>query len=585
MTTINQKINYYQPSMQALGQSQVPQHAPAMEGNAVQENPMAGMFFDENFDAKDKKLSLILFAPIYGGLYLLNKLLPGLHGGEYSKSLSGRLANFGDKIANGKLATSAVGKMIGNAGSWVANVAKKVVNKSKILSTITKMPTIPENSQVLSMMGGAKEELVRDFSNLMKGGLGKTGTVAEKREFLKALTENFGINYKQLKKIDNFITLPPAEQQKVLKFVKDTCSKLGSTGAANAGQYQQIGNQLKAMTEASSKLGRFLPKALNRGMYGLLMGGGIFMALSAFAIAKAIPTTKKAEKGDKFSTFMEEFLSNISWVITMPIGIKLMNAIGGLKNLGMSPARLRKYRQMLKVHNGTTFASEAAWKASADALKAFRNKGKIGFFGKIARGIGKFIGAGREVVKPYIKTGANLSKMDKFKNFMAKAKFKGANWIAYPIGLLTYMMIFSPIVDKLFVKASHAVFGKPKHSRYDEKPEAAEEQQPQQVQPGANPFATDTITHDSPTNLLNMYQIGQNTDAQSATANGDSYTYIPSPEGVKVADQQNLEAHRTYIPSSEGVKLNPVDTTLADQALARADKAEKNALEALSMKF
>ena len=587
MTTINQKINVYQPSMQALGQSNLASNQTAMSGNAVQENPMGSMLFDENFDAKDRKLSLILFAPIYGALYLINKMMPKLHGGEYEKSISGRLANWGDKVANGKIATSSFGKALGSVGDWIKTAASKVVNKSKILSAITKMPTVPENSQVLSMMGGAKEELIRDFSNLMKGGLGKTGTIAEKRQFLKALTDNFGINYKQLKKIDNFITLSPDEQKNILKFVKETCAKIGSSGAANAGQYQQIGNQLKAMTEAGSKLGRFLPKALNRGMYGLLMGGGIFMALSAFALAKAIPTTMKAEKGDKFSTFMEEFLSNISWVITMPIGIKLMNAIGGLKNLGMSPASLRKYRQMLKVHNGTKFASKEAWKASADALKALKNTGKVGFFGKIARGIGKFIGAGREVVKPYIKTGANLSKMDKFKNLLAKAKFKGGNWIAYPIGLLTYMFIFSPIVDKLFVKASHALFGKPKHSKYDEKPEVAQEQ-PQQTQPGANPFATETIVHESPTNLLNMHQQGQQYIQKPGSIvkpNGDNYTYVPSSEGVKVAGQPYTESQRTYVPSAEGVKLQPVDTTLADQAMSRADIAEKNAMEALSMKF
>ena len=587
MTTINPKVNYYQPSMQALGQSQVTQNPPAMEGNAVQENPMGSMLFDENFDAKDRRLSLILFAPIYGGLYLLNKLLPSLHGGEYSQSLSGKLASWGDKVSNGRLAQSTVGKAVTNAGAWVKNATKSLVNRSKILSAITKMPTVPENSQVLSMMGGAKEELLRDFKTLVMGNIGKSSSVAEKKAFIKTLQEEFGISYKQLKQLDKFAILSPDKQEKALKLVKDICSKMGSASSANAGRYQQIGNQLKAMTEASSKLGRFLPKALNRGMYGLLMGGGIFMALSAFALAKAIPTTMKAEKGDKFSTFMEEFLSNISWVITMPIGIKLMNAIGGLKNLGMSPARLRKYRQMLKVHNGTNFATKEAWQASADALKALKNKGKVGFFGKIARGIGKFIGAGREVVKPYIKTGANLSNMEKFKNALAKFKFKGGNWIAYPIGLLTYMFIFSPIVDKLFVKASHAVFGKPKHSKYDEKPEVAEEQQ-QQVQPGANPFATDAIKHDSPTNLLNAYQNGQQYAPENVVqnaANGDNYSYVPSPDGVKVAGQPYSEAHRTYIPSPDAVQIKPQDTTLADQALARADIAEKNAMETLSMKW
>lgn len=590
MTTINPKVNYYQPSMQALGQSQVTQSAPAMEGNAIQENPMGSMLFDENFDAKDRKLSVILTFPIFYGLQLLNRLFDRTNGGEYSKSLAGRLANWGDKISNGKIATSGFGKAVTSAGNWISNTTKAIVGKSKILTAITKMPTIPENGQVLDMMGGAKEALVRDFSSLLgspKSSLFGKPTVAEKRQFLTNLRNTFGLDHKQFKNISNFQRLSKPEQEKVLKLIKDLCSKFGSSGAENAAKYQQIGNQLKAMTESGSKLGRFLPKLMNRGIYGLTFGGGIFMAMSAFALAKAIPTTMKAEKGDKFSTFMEEFLSNISWIVTMPIGIKFMNAIGGLKNIGMSPARLRKYRQMLKVHNGTKFTSEAAWNASNEALKAMRNRGKVGFFGKIARGIGKFVGAGREVVKPYIRTGANLSKMDKFKNILAKAKFTGANWLAFPIGLLTYMFIFSPIVDKLFVKASHAVFGKPKHSRYDEKPEVAEEQQ-QQVQPGENPFATEVITHESPTNLLNMHQNGQQytgTSGETVKPNGDNYTYVPSSEGVKVAGQPFTESYRTYVPSSEAVKLNPVDTTLADQAMARADIAEKNALEALSIKF
>ena len=86
--------------MQALGQSNLASNQTAMSGNAVQENPMGSMLFDENFDAKDRKLSLILFAPIYGALYLINKMMPKLHGGEYEKSISGRLANWGDKVVS-----------------------------------------------------------------------------------------------------------------------------------------------------------------------------------------------------------------------------------------------------------------------------------------------------------------------------------------------------------------------------------------------------------------------------------------------------------------------------------------------------
>ena len=586
---VSNNVVRYNVPMQALGQSQLGGTTPNMQGvqEQVSNNPMMGMFADPNETPEDRKLSAVLTVPMALGLYKTMDVFARVNGGAYEKSFIGRLARFGDKISASKYMKPAHSVWNFTKTKW-----QNLVGKSKILTALTKMPSVPENTMVKSMLHGTKEELVGEFASLVKKHVEQGGALADFKfkvgSTLEPMTDSI------LESIGKYADSAPAVKNSILKQVKSFCENSGKQSAvfdkllgkltSRTVTAEQIGNKLKAVSEASSTLGKSLPKAAIRGLHGLTWGGGIFMLMSAVSLAKAAVKTKNTEKGDKFKTFMEEFLGNISWIVTMPLGIKLMNAVGGLKNLGLTPDKLKSLRQMKAVHNAAKFSSEAANKASLDAIKAFEkaSTAHIGFFGKIAKFAGKILTTGREVLKPYIIENPATAG-EKFKNILGKMKFKGSNFLAYPIGLLAYMMIFSPIAEKIFVKISHGIFGKPKHSRYDEEPENNEVpfegtqnqtvQQPEQAQPYT------PIAHTSPTNLINMRQNGQVYTPTSSSSSSVSVAQAPNDDG------KILEPVRTYVPSSACLVSGDLDPTAANNAMARADAAEKKALEVLAMKF
>ena len=82
-----------------------------------------------------------------------------------------------------------------------------------------------------------------------------------------------------------------------------------------------------------------------------------------------------------------------------------------------------------------------------------------------------------------------------------------------------------------------------------------------------------------------MYQNGQRYQTpQSTVTNNVNNTTIINGE-QKDDDGKVLEPVRTYIPSPVGVQLKGEDPTKGQAALARADLAEKQALETLAMNW
>ena len=163
-------------------------------------------------------------------------------------------------------------------------------------------------------------------------------------------------------------------------------------------------------------------------------------------------------------------------------------------------------------------------------------------------------------------------------------------------------MIILPFLSKIAVKGSHLIFGKPKNSLLDEGKEKAPEaavQQPQQTQvppqlqqqmQPQNPAQQQTVTQQTTTstvnqqagqnlsNLLNKYKNPQQTTSTTTT------TTTQTVNNNEPAKPQ--EPVRTYIPSPEGVKIsNTEDTSSADEALRRAELAEKKAMETLGMRW
>lgn len=588
------KYNVQLTANSQAGVSNQPVHTPSMNGG------IADSALVKSFDKskQDQILTYGLMAPFTLLLAKLHAMITNANNGEYEKSLIGKIAKFGDKLSDNSVTNSSFGQKVRNFISWTKDTTKNIINKSSTLSAMVKTPSVPEYAFVKSAAHGAVDEVLNDFVSFVERHVKDGGKLTD-----------LGLNETQFNKIK-------ANPSASLEEIKDICKKVGNKHSVTKGKFlgkflsknvslEQIGNRLRAMTDSSS-IGKFLAKSANRGAFGLFVGGGLFMLMSAHAIAEATVRAKNAEKGDKFPTFMEGFLGNISWVVTFPLGIKLMNAVAGLKYHGMSPEQVAKYRDALKAFNLQAekgFASKAeykqAYQAVKDAFNVTKNGGTKSFWNKLVSLPGRFLSYGREVAKPFIqKDAVGAQKMG---NFMRKIpKFIRNHPVAILIGFGTYMGVFSPFVENIFRKCSYAIFGKPKHSMYDEEPEAQNVETTNNTEQTVSQDSTQTATNsvsqnpfvaqsDSPTNLLNMYKNGvkyvppaNNTTSTTSTTSTTNITNIQN----KTEDDSGarLEQLRTYIPSPEGVKVNGEDPTAAQKAIERSMSAEKLALDTLAMK-
>ena len=243
------------------------------------------------------------------------------------------------------------------------------------------------------------------------------------------------------------------------------------------------------------------------------------------------------------------------------------------------------------------FANKAEWKASKNALRTELKANVKNPVTKLFKKIGRIVTVGLEQIRPYDKKdiadiAADGTKtyrkglMSKIKDFFRHPKFGFKQMAGYPMRIVLGMMIILPFLSKLAVKGSHLIFGKPKNSLLDEGKEKPQEQlqnpqqtqippqlqHPQNVQQPVSQTATQTTVQSmqNSSNLLNKYKnnTASTTTTQTVTQNNNPpepvRTYIPSPAGVKIVNQQE-------------------DTSAADNALTNADKAEKLAMQTLKM--
>lgn len=365
-----------------------------------------------------------------------------------------------------------------------------------------------------------------------------------------------------------------------------------------------------------SALGRFLNKYMNivlEGATNRVAGGKIMVLMQAFYFADVLYKSMKADGvGEKLKSFAERFTEMIAFFACMPMAIKLMHSIGGLQYAGMTKEQVELYRQHLKAHNMKAmsggFANKIEWKVSKDKLVEELNAGVKNPITKLFKRIGRIVTVGLEQIRPYDKTDIGVMKdgvktyrkgvWNKLKDLWRHPKFGIKQMAGYPMRIGLGMMIIMPFLGKLAVKGSHLLFGKPKNSLLDEgKEKPQEQQQPQSVQQTQLPpqlqqpmqqqpvqqttatQSTTTVTQpgQSPSNLLNKYQNGSTTTTTTTTQT-QTQTTTPNLSAPN-------EPVRTYIPSPLGVQIinQQEDTSAADQAMLSADKAAKLAMQTLKM--
>lgn len=231
-------------------------------------------------------------------------------------------------------------------------------------------------------------------------------------------------------------------------------------------------NKVKSITAPTTKLGKLLPKMAKLGMRGLTFGGGFVncLLMLGFFMSEPVKNAIDAPKDKKVATSVHGFFDAMSWVISMPIALKTMHAVNGLKNIGKNKTQVDDYMSALKTFNKNVkaglYSDKAVYDSKLAELLSKKNAGNSAKgFKKVLSGVAKFLSVGLEQIAPYKAPTKNLSGSAKIAaklgNITRALPNFGRNFVGYPLRFGLYMFAFQPIVDKLFSGPITAVFGKP----------------------------------------------------------------------------------------------------------------------------
>lgn len=468
-------------------------YAPQVQPAGEQENPMGSL-----------KYILPTWFVLHNGTNVFNKL----NGGEYEKSLVGRLGKLGDRISETSLVNNSfVENMKSHKRTIKANL-QSFIDKHPLLSAMQKTPTRPECSLVTNFLETQAEADVKEgFNKLSKyiekgpKSLKELGATKDEINALKAKygTTMFGrikdlkgaLRELEIERMGFDITSIPADEpmknvrlshlnlslgdyevlkknpEKFGKIVEDSLKE----GKAISPKLAQYFNKVKSISAPKSALGKFLPKAAKLGMRGLTFGGGLFNTLLvAFFMGEAVKNTIDAPKEQKVGTAAAGLLDAMSWVVAMPIALKAMHAVNGIQYKGMDKAAVEAFRNAQKTFNATAkaggFATEAAYNTAKEAVLQLKNPiAPKGFWGKALDKTAHFLSIGLEQFAPYKQSTEGLTgaakRSAKWANFKRFLPNLGKNFVGYPLRFALYAMVFSPIVEKVFSGVTSAIFGKP----------------------------------------------------------------------------------------------------------------------------
>ena len=376
-------------------------------------------------------------------------------------------------------------------------------------------------------------------------------------------------------------------------------------------------------------IGRSLPKALGwlvEGCTNRFSGGKLAPFIQATIFADMAYHVYKAPKGEHGKTFAERFVNDFSYFIAGTLGLIGLHKIGGWKFLGTDIAGREAYNAAQAAHNAKNaakgFASKKLWNESRKAANALLNTDSLKWYEKILQKIGCFVNMGNGHFKPYLSPNKhNLNWLRRIMN---------TNVIGVPFRIWAVIFAFTPFVAKVLTKCTHAIFGKPTNSVLDEDKEDEESQDQSQaatamVNPaqaqnagpgqsqvqningmpnsnvikqtinnqGANPNNPQVPYNQNAQNNPQQYPNNQNIQGQSpnnATSQVQTMNVQNPNGGVTTTTTQVVnnsannsndnskteqEPVRTYVPSPQGMVQQGPDTSAADAAIARADKAEK----------
>lgn len=634
----------------------------------VDKTPQSDSF--ENQEKKDNKKPLLILGSWFGLNKLMDLFNKNCSNENYEKTIMGRLGTFGDKVSD-KYKDNKILTSIKAGGSTFKTFIKNYINKKPLLSAMFNTPTKPENSFVKGFMETQQHADLSEAARTIEGYLGEMpktlkeagatkaeiqalkakygkGTFGGVKNLRKALQE---LQFNRIGAPANFIdTLAPDKIAETLKEMKikhlgldpstyetvlknptkyekvitEACKRGGKNAKAFFGRNSWLPfvglftkrstnlsmsyNKLISGTKHVSKLGKALAKAPKLFMRGLTFGGGKINSLFvAFGLGTALYNALKAPKDQKVGTAVAGGVDAVSWIVSMPLAIKLMHGINGIQYTGMSKMQVGRYRvayrNFEKMAKSGAFADKAAYDAAWQSVQNLKNvAGTQSKFVKAMKKVGSFLSIGLETKPAYkevtkgLKGSAKMSAIGR--NLKRMLPSLGKNAVGYPLRFAIYALAISPLVEKLISSCTSAIFGKPYEPEEEAEKEAKEKVaenpsqniqpiQPKQTQPSNSqhveqqPVVKTVSINDLPDdNLIKRELSGDH------VINQPEERYIPSEkceiEGI-VSPYDNED--RTYIPSDSAptIKSNQeADRSKVDVAIAKASKAEENAMNVLN---
>ena len=502
------------------------------------------------------------------------------------------------------------------------NMLKKVFN----VNNISKIPETNAVNQVLLHRLGRTPEQIKKIQALG----GSEATAAVKREILKEM----GLTTDKLKFIKedvfgNSIDDVIKATQKVKGKVRMGAGHYGWMGPGTKLFERTIGcdeiyNKLHSMSGgAKTATGRFTSKLMQMIHRGLTFGGGKLGALIFIAplLVEVGMNVKKADKDQKVGTIANGLMENISWVFTLPLALRMMHSLGGVKYAGMTKDQVENYRKALANFNNKAkageFKTKLEYNKAKTKIKDMLKVDKQNIFTKGIRKLGSFMTMDLETFKPYRSSNIAANGFRKLPNMFR-------NIAGIPMRFGIWGAISMGVLGAALTKCTTAIFGKSYDSmKQDERKEEKKKQKqflkddlndrlyktaqmkaasaatastpkPQQnrqayASRGINEYSSLTPqiqkeeTTDNYTYIPSQENIIPSPIKPDKT---DNYTYMPSQECTIKTENTDSSAKRRYIPSQAAVNIQKnFDNSGLQAALDRAQRAEDRALRVLAGNF
>ncbi len=591
--------------------------------NVIDSNPIIGKV--KNRGMSDHAITALLIAPVYTGLWwFMEAVNTFAKGPDYAKTWMGKLGGAGDAVAGNGFYKNTIGRVfqgLGVAGEWVNN---NIIEKFQPLNVLKKGATPAWDMAKMQKHGVAGfaftqaneliEQLVtneaeKSLANVAaKRGL-KVAELVERKPNALAnlkhlmLKKHFGINEQALAdiksrhdipaiikvmekskeksvvidKLFNMIPIP-----KWLGFLKrnvpmtEIINKLAAVAGKSVVGKTAVGEHI-----AKTGLGRFLPKASFYGIEGVTFAGfqgKLVLLMSSFFVAGALNHARKAEKGEKVKTFMEELASSMGFLIGIPLAAICTYAMAGWRYTGMKPEQIDAFEksvaEIVKNNNKHVY-SEAGFKqaiAGAKQLLKDPTTGPMKWVHAPFRWVGTLLSSGLSYMPqwndPALKNSGRMAKF--FSNIKTNAKC-GLGIVGRAA---LVMAVIAPLFSNKIVQASHLIFGKPKHSILDGEPPAEttpETQQPALVpphmQPMPAPITPTPVLYNNPASPFQPGNILQ--DSMNKAQSGQYSNTAAAPLSTSGADAGVV---RKYVPAATAAPLpqEPPRDPSQDARIARA---------------